>query len=97
MAADDLAHGLIREALLVVAERGGGVDAREDCRLTGSALRASINAEARVRSHEDAAVRESWLLALEDGERGCFVAEPVERICGAARANAKSIDENQQH
>ena len=95
MLAQDFAQALVRKTLLVVAEEGGGVDAREDGRLARRALRPALDAEPRVGPREHAAVRERRLLVLKDGEgRGPF-AQHVERVVRPARADAEAVNEDE--
>ena len=92
MLANDLAHGFIRKALLVIAEQRGRVDACEDRCLPRRALRSSFDAEARIRANEQPVVREFGFFVCEDGERrGGILVELGERIMRPARADAETV------
>ena len=95
MLADDFAQSLVRKALLVMAERGGRVDAGEDGRLPRGALRAALDAEPRVRLGVQPAGGEPRLLAPEDGERRGLLPEQVERVVRPARADAEAVHEDE--
>ena len=94
MLADDFAQRRVREALLVVAEERGRVDARQNRRLTRSALRSPSDAERRVGSDERAAEGQARLFALKDRERRRLFAEQVERVVRPARAYAEAVNED---
>ncbi len=97
MLAEDFAHPLVGEALLVLAEACGHVDAREDGRLSRSALRPPLDAEARVGAREQSAEGQSRLLVLEDGERRGRLAEHVERVVRPPRAYAEAVHEDEKN
>ena len=87
----------VGEALLVVAEDGRGVDARQDGRLPRRALRPTLDAEPRVGAREQPVEWKPRLLAFEDGERRGLVAQKVERVVRPSRANAEPVHEDEKY
>jgi hypothetical protein len=94
--ADDLKQSLIGKSLFMKPKRGWRVDACQDGRLAGSALRSPRYAETRIRAHERAVEDNQRLFILKNSERRS-IAEPVERIKGAARADAQTVNEEEKH
>ena len=95
MLANNIEECLIRKALLVRARDFRRVDAREDRGLTGSALRTAFYPEAGVGRDQMTA---KWYLRSFIGKNceGCGVNQSVERIVWTARADAETVDEEEQ-
>ena len=85
MLRDDLEQCFVGKALLVITDRRGRVDARENRRLPGSALRPAFAAESRIGRHDDAVEKSFRRFVLENRERHCAgqVVEGIERTAGA--------------
>ena len=92
MVAQDFQHRRIGESLFVVAEPGGCVDAGEDCRLSGSALRAAFNPQTGVGGNHDPVEDSCRFLVAKDGQRFGIV-EAVERVVWATCAYSEPVDE----
>ena len=91
MLANDIEERWIRKALFVSTNRGGSVDAREDCRLSRRALRTTRNAQAGVGRRQDTVERNPRRLMLKDRQR-LGLKQAVKWIVRAARAYAQTIN-----
>ena len=92
MLADDFQHGAVGKSLFVIAEQGGSVDAGENCRLSGSALRAAFNPQAGVGGNHDSVEDCCRLFIAKNGQRFGIV-EGVERIERSPRTNSQAVNE----
>ncbi len=91
---DDLAQRLIREALLMKPEFLRSVDAGQDSRLPGSALRAAFDTETGIRPRQRSAKQYLGLLILKYGERR-DVRNLRQRIVFVSPADPESVDEDE--
>ena len=92
MVANDFQHGAVGKSLFVIAESGGCVDTGEDCRLSGSALRAAFNPQTGVGGNHDPVDDCVRLFIAKDGQRFGIV-EAVEGVVWATCANPEPVDE----
>jgi hypothetical protein len=96
MLANDIQQGPIRKALLVIADRRRGVNARENRRLAGCALGASFNPQPRIGNREGPIEGNYGLFVLKYCQWRRAV-ETVERIVRPARTDAQAINKKQQY
>lgn len=95
MLANDIEEWWIRKALFVSANRRGSIDAGEDCRLAGGALRPARNSQAGVGGRQDTVERYLRRLMLKDCQRLCLN-QAVKRILRATRAYSQTVDKEKE-
>src|SRR5215510_15146548 len=95
MLANDIEERWIRKALFVSTNRGGSVDAREDCRLSRRALRTTGNAQAGIGRRQDTVERYLRRLMLKDRQR-FGLNQAIKWVVRAARAYAQTVDKKKE-
>ena len=75
---------------------GGRVPARQDGRLTRSALRSPFDSETRISSDEPPLKNNLRLFILKHGERRGIL-QSVERIVRSTRADSQAINEEEKN
>ena len=79
MVANNFQHSAVGKALFVITESCGSVDAGENRRLPGSALRPACNSQAGVGRNNDALEDRGRCFSAEDC-KGLDVVEFIERV-----------------
>ena len=92
MFANDVEERSVRKSLFVIADGGGCIDARQNCRLPGSTLRPAFNAKPRVSFDQDPIERYTGSFVLKDRE-WIRIWQSVKRIMWAAGSDTEPIDE----
>ena len=96
MLANDLKQRLVGKALLVVANRCGRVNAGQDCRLSGSALRPPFDSQTCVGANKSAVIEQLGFFILKDSQ-GLCIFEAIEWIVWTSSTDPQTIDEEEKH
>ena len=95
MIAKDFQHGRVWKSLFVITEECGRVDAGENRRLPGGALRPACNPEAGVGRNNYSVEDRLRLFIAKDCQRLC-ACETIQRVERSTGANPQAVNEEKQ-